>query len=75
MTWDAERITIGVNGVDYQTYTNPNNGNYAQWPFDRPQYLLLNLAVGGALGGAVDDSRLPASMEVDFVRVYRKSMQ
>lgn len=75
MTWDAERITIGVNGVDYQTYTNPNNGNYAQWPFDRPQYLLLNLAVGGTLGGAVDDSRLPASMEVDFVRVYRKSMQ
>lgn len=72
MTWDAERIVIGVNGVDYFTYANPRNGQSAQWPFDRPQYLLLNVAVGGVLGGAVDDSRLPASMEVDYVRVYQR---
>ena len=72
MTWDVDRITIGVNGVDYQTYANPKNGNVAQWPFDRPQYLLLNVAVGGTLGGPVDDGRLPVSMEVDFVRVYRR---
>ena len=73
MSWDANRILIGVNGVDFQSYANPRNGNYAQWPFDRPQYLLLNVAVGGNLGGAVDDSRMPASMEVDWVRVYRKN--
>ena len=73
MSWDANRILIGVNGVDFQSYANPRNGNYAQWPFDRPQYLLLNVAVGGNLGGAVDDSRMPASMEVDYVRVYRKN--
>ncbi len=72
MTWDASRIVIGVNSVDYHTYNNPRNGNYAQWPFDRPQYLLLNLAVGGVLGGPVDDSRLPATMEVDWVRVFKK---
>ncbi|WP_283224231.1 glycoside hydrolase family 16 protein [Limnohabitans lacus] len=72
MTWDANRIVIGVNGSDYQSYANPHNGQYAQWPFDRPQYLLLNVAIGGTLGGWVDDSRLPASMEVDFVRVYRR---
>ena len=71
MTWDTSQIVIGVNGVDYFSYANPRNGNYAQWPFDRPQYLLLNVAVGGNLGGPVDDSRLPASMEVDWVRVYR----
>lgn len=72
MQWDAERIVIGVNGVDYFTYANPRNGQTPQWPFDRPQYLLLNVAVGGVLGGAVDDSRLPASMEVDWVRVYQR---
>jgi len=72
MTWDADRIVIGVNGVDYHTYANPGNGDRTRWPFDRPQYLLLNVAVGGVLGGAVDNSRLPASMEVDWVRVYRK---
>jgi beta-glucanase (GH16 family) len=72
MSWDASRIVIGVNGMDYRSYANPRNGNYAQWPFDRPQYLLLNVAVGGNLGGVVDDSRMPASMEVEYVRVYRK---
>jgi hypothetical protein len=30
------------------------------------------VAVGGVLGGAVDDSRLPSSMEVDYVRVYQR---
>lgn len=73
LTWDASRIVIGVNGVDYATYPNPGNGNRAQWPFDRAQYLLLNVAVGGVLGGAVDDANLPASMEVDWVRVYQRS--
>lgn len=63
---------IGVNGQDHFSYTNPGNGNRAQWPFDRPQYLLLNVAVGGVLGGTVADHQLQASMEVDWVRVYRK---
>ena len=73
MQWDANKVVIGVNGIDYFTYNNPLNGNRSQWPFDRPQYLLLNVAIGGALGGAVDNANLPASMEVDYVRVYRKN--
>jgi beta-glucanase (GH16 family) len=54
MTWNASRIVISVNGADYQSYANPRNGNYVQWPFDCPQYLRLNVAVGGTLGGWVD---------------------
>lgn len=73
MTWDADKVVMGVNGLDYFTYNNPRNGNRAPWPFDRDQYLLLNVAVGGALGGAIDNANLPASMEVDYVRVYRKN--
>lgn len=73
MTWNAQRITIGVNGTDYFSYANPQNGDRSKWPFDRPQYLLLNVAVGGDLGGKVDSARLPASMEVDWVRVYQRT--
>jgi beta-glucanase (GH16 family) len=72
LTWDADRITIGVNGLDYFTFTNPKNGNAQEWPFNAPQYLLLNLAMGGDLGGAINDAQLPAQMEVDYVRVYRR---
>lgn len=42
-----------------------------RWPFDKPQFLILNIAVGGGLGGAVDDAVFPVSMEVEHVRVYR----
>jgi beta-glucanase (GH16 family) len=73
MTWDADRITIGVNGVNYFEFLNPKNGDAEQWPFNAPQYLILNLAIGGDLGGAVDISQLPAQMEVDYVRVYRRT--
>jgi len=70
MEWDESRIQIGVNGTHYFTYTNPKNGNVNEWPFFKPQHLLLNVAVGGVLGGTVRDDQLPASMEIDYVRVY-----
>lgn len=52
----------------------PNEGNgYKVWPFDRRFHLLMNIAVGGDWGGkeGVDDTAFPASMQVDYVRVYR----
>jgi len=44
-----------------------------RWPFDKPQHLLLNVAVGGSWGGqkGIDAAAFPARMEVDYVRVYR----
>jgi len=72
MEWDENSIRIGVNGSNYFTYANPKNGNVNEWPFFRPQHLLLNLAVGGVLGGAVRDDQLPARMEIDYVRVYQR---
>lgn len=72
MIWDANRIAIGVNGTHYFEFRNPNNGDRAQWPFDAPQFMILNLAIGGDLGGAVDNAALPAVMEVEYVRVYQR---
>jgi beta-glucanase (GH16 family) len=47
-------------------------GTGGRWPFDRPQYLILNLAIGGVLGGAVDPAFTTQQMEVDHVRAYRR---
>jgi beta-glucanase (GH16 family) len=71
MTWTAEKIEVGVDGTVYQTFTNTHTG-HDQWPFDEPQYLLLNLAIGGDWPGAVDDSIFPRTMQVDYVKVYQK---
>jgi len=56
------------------TYDRPEKYDDDDWPFHKPQYFLLNMAVGGGWGGekGVDDSIFPATMEVDFVRVYQK---
>ena len=53
------------------TFVNSKDGDTAKWPFSSPQYLLLNLAVGGTLGGPVDDKIFPVQMEVDYVRMYQ----
>lgn len=70
MQWTADEIAIGVDGVVYYRYADPRAGN-ATWPFDRPQYLLLNIAIGGVLGGAVDDGIFPVTMEIEHVRVWQ----
>ena len=44
------------------------------WPFDKPFYIILNLAWGGDWGGykGTDDSALPTTMKIDYVRVFQK---
>lgn len=70
--WTATRITVGVDDRNYYQYSNDNSGN-AEWPFDSPQFLILNVAVGGDWGGqmGVNDAVFPVTLEVDYVRVYQ----
>ena len=71
LKWDAEQVVIGVDGKYYFQFVNPKDGDVRKWPFSAPQYLILNLAIGGDLGGPVDDAIFPVRLEVDYVRVYQ----
>ena len=70
--WTPYSITGYVDDVKYFTYINPNSG-VATWPFDQDFFMILNIAVGGNWGGAqgVDDTVFPASMIIDYVKVYK----
>lgn len=69
--WSASRIDFFVDGNVYYSFINDDGGS-ATWPFDKPFYIILNLAVGGAWVGAPDMFTIfPATMEVDYVRVYQ----
>ena len=72
-TWTAERITIGYDDRSYFQFRRDPAGGHEAWPFDGPQFMLLNLAVGGTWGGqkGVDDASFPVRMEIDYVRVYQ----
>ena len=75
LKWTADQIVIGVDDADTLYFPKPaGNPTYEDWPFANPQYLLMNLAIGGNGTGnvAVDDNMFPRSMEVDYVRVYQK---
>lgn len=72
LTWSADKIVMAVDGVPYFEFVNPEDGDYDKWPFDRPQFMILNLAMGGDLGGAIPSSFTTDQMVVDHVRVYRK---
>lgn len=72
LTWTPTRITMGMDDHNYFQYSNDGSGS-AEWPFDSPQFLILNIAVGGDWGGqhGVDDTIFPVNMEIDYVRVYQ----
>lgn len=70
--WTPDGVRGYIDDVPVLAFANEGSGADA-WPFDRRFHLLLNLAVGGAWGGkeGVDAQAFPASMQVDYVRVYR----
>ena len=74
LEWDAHQLDFFVDDHKYFTYSNEGSGTDA-WPYDRDQYLMLNLAIGGAWGGAkgIDDTCFPQRYDIDYVRVYQRN--
>lgn len=71
--YTAEKMDFLLDEKVYMTVKNEHKTD-KEWPFDKSQYLLLNLAIGGNWGGAkgVDATIFPVSMEVDYVRIFQK---
>lgn len=76
LEWTPEYIKTYVDG-ELLFHYNPDNyskgRNADTWPFNKPFQLKLNLAWGGDWGGmyGVDESCLPATYEIDYVRVFQ----
>jgi beta-glucanase (GH16 family) len=68
--WDANAIRWYVDNTKYHEASIQNGVNGTE-EFHRDFFLLLNFAIGGNWPGFnIDESRLPAKMHVDYVRVY-----
>ncbi|MFE9680097.1 RICIN domain-containing protein [Streptomyces sp. NPDC006285] len=67
--WAPDRVTWSVDGTVYQTRTPADLGG-RQWVFNKPFFLILNLAVGGYWPGDPDGSTpFPSQLVVDEVKV------
>lgn len=76
MDWTKDYIRLYLDGellneTDLKKTINGNVGEHAN-PFHSPQYILLNLAIGGINGGEPVADAFPMRYEVDYVRIYQK---
>ncbi len=69
--WSEDRIEWFFNDEQYYELT-PENLGRREWVFNKPFFIILNLAHGGTLGGVIDpDLAYPIQYLVDYVRVYQ----
>jgi len=67
--WEANEIRWYIDDFLFSTKTRADVIP-ERWPFDHDYHLLLNMAIGGNFGGSVDTRVFPATMKVDYVRLY-----
>lgn len=73
--WNEKSIKFIIDDkLFFETAKGENGRNSLNegWPFDKPYYLILNLAIGGNWGGEIDNSIFPVEMQIDYVRIYIK---
>ena len=74
--WDSTRVQFFIDGTLHYTVRRGEVARYGDWVFDQPFYIILNLAVGGTFDGdPQSDAILPATMLIDYVRVYDRSKE
>ncbi|MFM6954263.1 MAG: family 16 glycosylhydrolase [Sphingobacteriaceae bacterium] len=66
LDWSATSIKIYVDDQLVHTVANSNS-----LPFNQEFFLILNVAMGGTFGGAVDPAFTSSIMEVDYIRIYK----
>ena len=69
--WESDRITWYIDGFKYHEVKKSEFPAGATWVYDRPFFMLLNVAVGGRWPGSPDETtQFPQTMLVDYVRVF-----
>jgi len=70
--WFPDRMDFYFDAQKYHTFAMNQADDKDDNPFRKPQYLLVNLALGGSWGGQIDDTIFPQKFLVDYVRVYQR---
>ena len=73
LEWTPDVLKAFVDDSLYFEYKNEGLGE-TKWPYGKPFYLIMNVAVGGAWGSmqGIDEDAFPQTMEIDYVRIYQK---
>lgn len=64
--WLPDQIRYYLDGKPFVTVDKSDK----DWVFDHEFYIIINLAMGGNLGGSIDPKLTNTSMAFDYIRVY-----
>ena len=64
--WLPDQIRYYLDGVQFYTANKVDK----DWVFDHEFYMIINLAMGGNLGGEIESGLKSTSMSFDYIRVY-----
>ncbi len=71
LLWSPNSISLFVDGIPYETRT-PADTPDGQWPYNKPMFFIVNLAVGGTFSGNPDSTTVfPQDLRVDYIRQYQ----
>ena len=69
--WTETELIFSVDDNVHYTYS-PSAFNDDTWPFYKDAFFIMNIAMGGTLGGTIDPNFSEAIMTIDYVRIYQK---
>jgi beta-glucanase (GH16 family) len=72
LEWNKDRMDFFFDDQKYHTFDLKAADEQGENPFRKPQFLMINLALGGAWGGKIDDAIMPQKFLIDYVRVYKE---
>ena len=64
--WTPSTLVFSVDDKPFFTFNNSSS-----LPFNHNYFIIMNMAMGGNFGGAIDPSIQGATFEIDYVRVYQ----
>lgn len=70
--WNENQIKFMVDGAQFFVYS-PSNKTSDNYPYTKDFFLIMNIAMGGTLGGNIDPGFTNATMVIDYVKVYQKA--
>lgn len=73
MDWTKDYIEFFIDGQSFKRWDKSESGydtSISGWPFDKPYYLILNIAIGGSWGGEVGVDEYPCEFPIEYVRYF-----
>lgn len=68
LEWTPEALIMYFDGE--QVYIYDKTASELEFPFNEPQNLIINMAMGGSIGGTIDPERSAERIEVEYIRLY-----